>query len=595
MEDVDEEVKMEFDSDKYCKIDITPHQGTSMRISRDKSYIVFGTRAGNVVSYNQLTKRIERVATVSARSIWNLYLSSDSSFILAGGVDSEIKYLTFPEMELLEPLTGHTQEINHIIICNSNTACYSASDDWSVRVWSIPDRIDATIYSHRGKVYALDLSSDEHFLVSGAGDGSLILFDTSRSAISWTSTLTGGIWSAKISNYNNYVIAGDFGGNVTVMTFQGELIRSIRNKHLSRVRCMDFASDEQLFVSAGDDHRIKIWEVDSWREEMIFDYHLNWVKAVVIDMENRTVTSIGDDCAIYIINIPEFNTNFYLPEVFRKGKVLYFSETNCFYAIRSEILYVCTAVGLEIVNEVKIKQMKGVSSFSICKCGGKIGIGLGKLILTIDIFTYEIKFVNISTNVFLSVFDQYGLAIGFKEVSVVSTQSLKILGYHQIGNISFVEALEDRIFLCNKTKIFEVNTEKILFEYHMPGTVLMKVLPGNKILAISSSKTLSIFSLTYKRHLLFTTSLEDMPLQVFSDSQRFFLVYNNIVKVHSCENYLQVSNITTTMKILEITPLDSDTIICCDENYATLVKFCHTPVGSCAILWTNAPINSVKN
>ena len=599
MEAIDQIPKEIFDNSNpnYCRIDITPHQGTSMRISRDKSYIVFGTREGNVVAYNQLTQTIEKDVNASASSLWNLFLSNDSSFILAGGVDTEIKYLTFPEMELRESLIGHTREINHIIICDSNTECYSASDDGSVRFWDIPDRTGTTKYSHNSLVYALDMSTDENFLVSGAGDGSIILFDIAKNVIKWTSRLSRSIWCAKISNYMNYVVTGDSSGYVTLMTFQGDIIRNIGHKHTDRLRCMDFATDEKFFVSSGNDHRVKIWEVDSWREEITFDYHTDWIKAVAIDMENRTFTSIGDDCAIYIVKIPEFSTNFYLPDEFRKDKVLYFCETNCFYTIRSGVLYVCTDVGLEIINEIKIKELKDVESVNICKCVGKIGIAVNKLILTIDIFTFEIKSFHISANMVLPVrlFEHYAFVTALDEVSIISTHSLEILGSHPNDNINCIESVDNRIFFCNKTKIFEVTTEKLLFEYDALETVLMRVLPHDRLLAIGHSKLLSVFSITNTRHLIHTTSLEDIPLQLLSHNQNFFLIYHNLIRIYSSENYLQVSNIVTTREIFEITPLDADTVICCDEYQATLVKFCGKPVGSCSIAWTSEPYKSETN
>ena len=593
MVESDKILKNIFDNSNpnYCKIDITPHEGTSMRFSRDKSYIVFGTRAGNVVAYNQLTQTIDKVVNASVNSLWDLSLSNDSTFILAVGEDNEIKYLTFPEMELREPLTGHTRNITHIIICDSNTECYSASDDGSVRFWDIPGRTGSIKYSHNGVVNALDMSTDEKFLLSGAGDGSIILFDIAQNAIKWTRRQSRGVWCAKITNHMNYAVTGDW-GYVRFMTFQGDLIRYIKQKHETKIRWIEFATDEKFFVTCGNNNYIKIWEVDTSREEITLDYHTSWAKAVVIDMENKTVTSIGDDCAIYIAKIPEFNTNLYLPDEFTKDKVLYFCETNCFYTIKSEILYVCTAVGLEIVNKIKIKEMNGVKKLAIGKSLGKICVVLSELILTIDIFTYEIKSFSISADVKLELCEQYILAIASDEVSVLSTQSLELLGSHQIKDIDLAESFGNRIFLSNKKKIFEVNTEQVVFEYNVPGIKLMRVLSNDKILTISLERKLYIFSLTSTRYLIYTTTLEDTPIHVFTANQRFFLIYDNIIKVYSSENYLQVSQLTTTIDILGITLIDADTLICCGNDYATLVKCLHAPVDSSSIAWTSSPYKS---
>ena len=56
----------------------------------------------------------------------------------------------------------------------------------------------------------------------------------------------------------NYIVCGDSGGVLHILTFTGELIRDIPHRHTDRLRCLDFSRDESFFVSSGNDHLIKI-------------------------------------------------------------------------------------------------------------------------------------------------------------------------------------------------------------------------------------------------------------------------------------------------------------------------------------------------
>ena len=287
----------------HSSISISPYQGTSMRISRDKSQIVFTTRSGHVVIYNHSSRSLEKSFQGSESSLWNLFLSPDNTFLLAGGVDSEIKYFSFPDLSPSAPLLGHTGEVNHILITKSGVLAYSASDDGSVKLWDIHCRACTTLYSHSTLVYALDLSSDEKTVASGDGSGAVICYDVSQGSRKWNRKIDHGIWSIKIHNSGGNVIAGDDSGAIHIWNLQGDFVRSIAGKHTDRVRCLAFSADEKFLVSSGNDHVVKVTDVENWKEEHSFDLHTDWVKAVAIDLDSKTVTSIGDDQKIFVSNL----------------------------------------------------------------------------------------------------------------------------------------------------------------------------------------------------------------------------------------------------------------------------------------------------
>ena len=109
------------------------YQGTSLKITKDLRYLIFTTRCGRLVVYDQITENTIENIQLSTSSLWNLDVSNDNSFILAGGIDAEIKRISFPYQNKISTLLGHTNEINHILISNDDNFAYSASDDGTIR------------------------------------------------------------------------------------------------------------------------------------------------------------------------------------------------------------------------------------------------------------------------------------------------------------------------------------------------------------------------------------------------------------------------------------------------------------------------------
>lgn len=373
-----------------------PYQGTSMRISNNKQYLIFGTRCGRLVIYDINAKSIVESLLISQSSIWNVFISPDDSYILAGGVDGEIKQVLFPSMLVLPPRLGHTNEINHVIINNANTKAYSCSDDGTVVEWVLNAPVSATLYSHSNIVYALDLSKDNNFIASGSGNGLIILYNCNKSLREWSANVHRGIWCIKISPKNSYIVAGDASGVLYIYTMLGNIVKEI-GKHRDRLRCLDWSPDEKFFMSAGNDHIIKIWSFSHPVQELSFDYHSDWIKALVFDQETNSLFSISDDSQICKITVPRFNTNFYMPDELKASRIVYRNETHCLYCFNDRFLYVCSVVTCEIIYRGTLRNSVEEIVSVISKDIPEISINYSDCIINFNIFTLEttIKYLNI--------------------------------------------------------------------------------------------------------------------------------------------------------------------------------------------------------
>lgn len=73
-------------------------------------------------------------------------------------------------------------------------------------------------------------------------------------------------------------------------------------EHDGPVRSVDFHNTQPLFVSGGDDYKIKVWSYQSRRCLFTLNGHLDYVRTVVFHHELPWILSASDDQTIRIWN-----------------------------------------------------------------------------------------------------------------------------------------------------------------------------------------------------------------------------------------------------------------------------------------------------
>lgn len=292
----------------------TPFKGTALAISNDQSLYVFPSKEGRVAVCDAKNKRILLDKDVKETSVWTLALFDNNSFILTGGSEGVIRKLKVDDLKEVDKFIGHQGEINYVIISPDQLWAYSASDDQTVRKWSltVPNPPSEILYSHEGIVYGMDLSLDGTLLSSVSGDGSLTVFRSGTGQKDSNTVLTNLrvnssiLWISKFSPNNSLIAAGSEDSNAYVWSTKNwNLVKTLKG-HQQRVRCMNFTHSGSILITGGIDNLIKVWDMKGNKATLTLEHHKDWVRAVIISPDDCYCTSLGDDCKIIKWKIPRF-------------------------------------------------------------------------------------------------------------------------------------------------------------------------------------------------------------------------------------------------------------------------------------------------
>ena len=337
-----------------------PYQGTGMRVSKLNQYLVYSTREGNVVIYDPKTNFTLLDVKLVSNSLWNLDISSDEAYIISGGVDNIIYYLSVRSHQVIKTFTGHTSEVNHCVFSSDSKTIFSASDDGTVRRFDVESGESIILNDHNRIIYAFDLSLDEKRIISGDNAGVIKIKSLVKSE-EFNCTSKTSVWCLKFSPHNLFFVSGNASGDIEAWSLSGELIRNINSKHQDRLRCIDFCDSDLLFASTGNDHLVKFWRSCDWCEEITYDLHTDWIKAVVFDKTHKTWNCVSDDKFISIIPNPILFGGINLTET--GSKVIYLKKLKHLLVLTNKGISICDPLTGDVINKLNLN----IAVESICE------------------------------------------------------------------------------------------------------------------------------------------------------------------------------------------------------------------------------------
>jgi WD40 repeat protein len=83
--------------------------------------------------------------------------------------------------------------------------------------------------------------------------------------------------------------------------------RGVNKSHTSNVWSVKFTSDNRYIISASDDHKIKIWDIDKEQLVKSLEGHQSWISSIDIAREDRLLASGGGDLKVKLWNFETGN------------------------------------------------------------------------------------------------------------------------------------------------------------------------------------------------------------------------------------------------------------------------------------------------
>lgn len=161
-------------------------------------------------------------------------------------------------MKCVHSFIGHTAAINDVKVNPKDPSMLlSASEDHSIRLWSIATRVNVAIFGgyagHRDQVISIDFDSSGNRFISGSMDHSLQIWDLTKPKIKQA------IEQAKVFNAGHY--------NLTFNTLKVHAADFVtREVHYNYVDCVNWFGDLFLSKSSGDPSAIVCWQPHASKE-----------------------------------------------------------------------------------------------------------------------------------------------------------------------------------------------------------------------------------------------------------------------------------------------------------------------------------------
>ncbi|KAJ4167946.1 U3 small nucleolar RNA-associated protein 13 [Fusarium falciforme] len=218
-------------------------------------------------------------------------LNNPPPFLITGSQDQTVKKWEIPRTaqqkghktgsRAVFTRKAHDKDINAINVHHSSQLFASASQDKTVKIWSVAEgEVQGILRGHKRGVWSVQFSPAQMPAIQGE-DGPV----TGKGVV-----LTGsGDKTIKLWNLANYTC---------IRTFEGHSNSVLKVAWLNMPSTQDQSKRRVQFTSAGGDGLVKVWDANSGEAECTLDNHEDRVWAVAVHPENNTIVSGSGDSTV---------------------------------------------------------------------------------------------------------------------------------------------------------------------------------------------------------------------------------------------------------------------------------------------------------
>jgi WD40 repeat protein len=209
-------------------------------------------------------------------AVWCCTVSPDGKRVLSGSQDGTLRLWEVATGRELAVLSGHTSDVWGCAFLGDGGRAVSASWDWTVKIWDLSSAVERSQPPRRsgrprpavgagpprrGPVLVCNLSADGRRFVSGAGDGSLTLWDAQTGAeLASVVAHDEYVSAVAFSPDGKWIASGALDGTLRIAdaaTLEGGVELP---GHESQVGACAFSPTRRLLATCSDDGGLRLWE-----------------------------------------------------------------------------------------------------------------------------------------------------------------------------------------------------------------------------------------------------------------------------------------------------------------------------------------------
>lgn len=232
-------------------------------VAPNDSYIGTGSQDKTIKIWKATNLSLVATLRGHKRGVWDVQFSPVDRVVATASGDSSIKLWSLSgTFSCVRTFQGHMASVLRVRFLTSGLQLVSSGADGLVKLWTIRTNLcEATMDRHRDKAWALDVSPQDNFMVSGGADSQLVVwYDTTEAE------------QAKKDAEAEEAILLDqkLANHIRRKEYKEALVLALqRDKPMNTLMILKSIIDEGLEQGASGDTTLRSYAVD-WSEEDIY-------------------------------------------------------------------------------------------------------------------------------------------------------------------------------------------------------------------------------------------------------------------------------------------------------------------------------------
>lgn len=255
----------------------------------------------------------------NSRPVRSLAFTSDSQFLVSGGVDKTIKIWNVETRSLVRTLSpSPAQEVGTVALSSDGQTLASGCIDGTVRLWHWKTgKLLYTLTGHSNIVTSVAFSPDGQTLASGSGDKTIRLWNVNDGSLRQTITTQQFIETLAFNPADDMLASAGIEMSVDLWDWRtGKLVRSL-GRYAGVIYAIAFSPNGQSLAFSPDAYAgdtpatdrnqerntLRLWNLQGQQIGQVLRGHSDYIDAVAFSPSGQTLISGSFDKTVKIWNV----------------------------------------------------------------------------------------------------------------------------------------------------------------------------------------------------------------------------------------------------------------------------------------------------